>query len=346
MRRDRPRAVTVQSSLPKPLLDLPTMSQDAPVAAATPGTPIRRRKLVPRAMLALTLVLGLWIGWTEAPREVGRWYLAAAVEHRVNAAHLRRQRRSEEADRLAQAASVALQKALDWNPDCAEAYLIRAGWRASENRLEEAIEDCERALGLGANPWRVWERRSAINLERKQYRAAVDDQLAIYRAMRSRWWLKDAALVQLNQVAYFRAVGKQDLTLALQEINEVLQKTKRPVNELSYSERLQLMACLDTRGYILFLLDRPKEAINDMDEAATLAEIEVRDYGMRRRQRLYAATDLREFEIREPAQSYNLGVIFYHRSLVLAKLKHKKDAQRDWQMAKDLLGREPDETVF
>jgi hypothetical protein len=42
----------------------------------------------------------------------------------------------------------------------------------------------------------------------------------------------------------------------------------------------------------------------------------------------------------------NRAVFYYHRALVLEKLDRQSDAQKDLARARDLIGREPDETLF
>jgi tetratricopeptide (TPR) repeat protein len=303
-------------------------------------------------MFLVTLVLGLWLGYQEGPREIARWYLAAAMEHRELAAYHRRHDRSADAERHARAAEAALRKALAWDPASADAYVVRAGWHRQKNELEQALADYDRALALGGNDLAIRERRSVLYMQMKRYREAVEDQLAIYEHVRSQWWLKSAVPEQQNSLAYFRAVGKQDLHQALKEINEVLAgREKTPLKKLTLQQRSELMRWLDTRGYILYLLDRPKEAINDMDQAARLARSELAEmaHPVARQRRLHGTMELRdmqEFEAMEASMYYNYGVIFYHRSLVLEKLKHKKDAAEDRELARSLLGREPDESVF
>jgi len=303
-------------------------------------------------MFLVTLLLGVWLGIQEAPREIARWYLAAAMEHRELAAYHRRHDRSGEADRHAKLAVAALDKALSWAPDAPDAYLVRAGWWRQNDELEKALADYDRALELSGNAVEIRERRSVLYMQMKRYREAVEDQLAIFQHVRSHWWLKGEIPEQLNGLAYFRAVGRQDLHQALKEIKEVLaEREKTPLKELTLQDRSELMRWLDTRGYILYLLDRPKEAINDMDQAAQLARSELAGvtHPASRERRLHQTIELRdmqEFEASEASLRFNYGVIFYHRSLVLEKLKHKKDAAEDRKLARSLLGREPDESVF
>ena len=304
-------------------------------------------------MFLVTLLLGLWLGIQEAPREIARWYLASAMEHHELAAYHRRHGRSAEADRHAQAARAALQQSLGWDSDAADPYVVRAGWHLQKNEYPQALADYERALKFSGDSIAVRERRALLYVQMKRYREAVEDQLAVLERVRSDWWLKDAVPEQLNGVAYYRAVGKQDLHQALKEINQALSgREKTPIEKVSRKERGELMRWLDTRGYILYLLDRPKEAINDMDQAARLARIELAALAnpSERQSRLHASLDLRdmqEFEASEASLFYNIAVIYYHRSLVLDKLKHKKDAAEDRKLARALLGgREPDESVF
>ena len=48
------------------------------------------------------------------------------------------------------------------------------------------------------------------------------------------------------------------------------------------------------------------------------------------------------------AYSLHLGYItvFYHRALAHEKLGHTAAAAQDWKLARDWIGREPDETLY
>ena len=329
------------------------MSETSLAPASTTARPAsRRRPLFGRVLLIVSLLLGLWVGWLEAPREIARWYLAAAMEHRDEAEFHRRYNRQAEADRNSAAAEAALRRALAWDPNSAEAHVVRAGWHSRKNEPEQALADYARALQVGGDSISIRKHRSELYVQMKRYREAIEDQLAIYEQLRSNWWLRDSASNYLNGAAYLRAVANQDLHQALKEINQVLAGSdKTPLEKLSANERMEQMMWLDTRGYILYRLGRHKEAINDMDRAATLARARFAELSnpVERKRRLYASPklrDMREFQAGEASLFYNLGVIFYHRSLVLEKLKHKRDAAADRKLATQLLGVEPDESVF
>ncbi|HUE73505.1 MAG TPA: hypothetical protein VMP01_21690 [Pirellulaceae bacterium] len=310
------------------------MSQDAPVAAATPGTPIRRRKLVPRAMLALTLVLGLWIGWTEAPREVGRWYLAAAVEHRVNADYFRIIGRPQQAAQHAQLANSYLEKALHWNADDGQAYLHRAKWRLADSESAGALADCQAAERLGISSWQVAHTKQSALVNLRRNREAVEEALKLHADARRTWSAADDVMA-LNGVAYFRALSREDLPLALSEINSALGQLPAGSNDA---------AMLDTRGFILYEMGRYEEAVSDFKFAVAKADQEV--VRIRRPSALKSVVDYREFRIDQQSELRNWAVIYYHASLVLEKLNRWKEAKELRGKAKELLGREPDETVF
>jgi hypothetical protein len=46
------------------------------------------------------------------------------------------------------------------------------------------------------------------------------------------------------------------------------------------------------------------------------------------------------------ADDRSVAVIHYHRSLVLSALDRKDDAEKDVEIARKIIGREPDETLF
>src|SRR5262245_16013741 len=187
----------------------PEPSQPAPLSLP-PSRP--RRRLVARILLAAALLLGVWIGWQEMPREIARWYLAAAVEHRSQASFDRIHDRKAQADVHRRAAQTAMEQSLAWDPHSAEALATRANWHRAEGRLQDALDDCNRAIAVAGKSDSLLEQRSLIYMEMKRFEEAVADQQAIFEPMRSwswleRWWLADAFASQLNTVAYFRAVG-------------------------------------------------------------------------------------------------------------------------------------------
>jgi tetratricopeptide (TPR) repeat protein len=72
-------------------------------------------------------------------------------------------------------------------------------------------------------------------------------------------------------------------------------------------------AFLDTRGYLYYLLGRPKEALADLDAAIELAD---------------EPTDARERAA--------MGEIYYHRALIHEALGNGPEAEQDHRMSEQL----------
>jgi tetratricopeptide (TPR) repeat protein len=305
------------------------MSVDAPAtaAAAEPGAPRRRPKMMPRLMLAVTLALGLWIGWQEAPREVGRWYLAAAVEHRVNADYFRIIGRNEAAQRELQQAESAMSQALAWHPASGETYLERAKWRERDGRYEESLAGCEEATRLGMSDVAVAQLKANLLMHVGKPSEAVQQAEKIDAYTRRTWDPQDD-FVGLNAVAYFRSLAKEKLPEALTDIDSALRQF--PASEPD-------AGILDTRGFVLYQMGRYEEAMTVFKTAVPLADREV---SLRRNARPpVRSVHPREFTIENQQQVQGMAVIYYHASLVLEKLNRWKEAKELRGRAKELLGR-------
>jgi hypothetical protein len=58
------------------------------------------------------------------------------------------------------------------------------------------------------------------------------------------------------------------------------------------------------------------------------------------------SSSLREVKSEQTILAEAAAVIHYHRALVLAALDRKEDAEKDLAVARELIGREPDEALF
>lgn len=312
------------------------MSQAAPLTegplVAARKAP-RRRPLVARIMLGVTLALGAYVGWQEAPREISRWYLAAALEHRTESQHHRLHDRTASAEQERARANRALSKALAWNPSAGDMYLTRSLWREEEGDYEGALNDCQRQ-GAAYDPFALIVRRSSLlaHLERHQ-EAVKEAQKVLAMSQRQSGYTATA----LNYVAYHRALGKIDLPQALEEIERSFGKTPPVARDA---------ARLDTRGFVLYRMGRYREAIVDFDRAVAQVEGQIAVKRRTRSERMLRAIDYRNVELEDLADFRVYSVMYYHRSLVLQKLNRWKQANQDLRKAKELLGREPDEHLF
>src|SRR5262249_20077821 len=132
-----------------------------------------------------------------------------------------------------------------------------------------------------------------------------------------------------NERAYVRAVAGVELKDALDDVQRAIELAGRPV-----------AAYLDTRGYLYHLLNRQDEALQDLDQAITLAEAEgpwgLQPRGFRRA----GASELEMRRYRE-----NLSVLYHHRGQVHQSLGKEELSTRDFERGKEL-GYNPAAGVF
>src|SRR5262245_23166146 len=212
-------------------------SAPAPVPSAAPP---RRRPLLARVMFAVTLLLGLWLGIQEAPREIARWYLAAAMEHRLVARHEKLQQRASNADSPQSCADAALEQALKWNSRDGAIHLERAKWREEDGNYDAALADCEVA-GVEYDAYELGIRKTSVLAHLGRQQQAVQEAEKILATSQKTGW--PSRPVALNLVAYMRSLGKVDLGNALQEIEESFSGVSPAARDA---------ARLDTRGFILY----------------------------------------------------------------------------------------------
>lgn len=309
------------------------MSQAAEVMGGGPSLsikPPRRRSITARIMLVLTAALGAFVGWQEAPREIARWYHAAALEHRLEAQHYRFHGDAQAASQELERGKHALSKGLAWNPRDGDLYLTRALWLEEEGEYEAALRDCQKS-GVPYNSYLATIRTASVLTHLGRHQEAVREAQKTLEMSGVR---RESAL---NLVAYHRALGKVDLPQALKEIERSFGKLAPAAYDA---------ARLDTRGFILYRMGRYREAIVDFDRAVALVEAQLGRHRLERERDVLKAPDYRAVEAQELEMSRQNAVIYYHRSLVLQKLNRWKQANQDLRKAKELAGSEPDEHLF
>lgn len=297
-----------------------------PPRTPTPG--LWMFTLLLTAILVVPVVAGL------VPREIGRWYLASALE----------QRKVGEKDQ----AYAQLDQAIGWDKDEAVYYLQRANWRREDGQYQAALEDCNRAIdlvGTGGD--------SALALkfqfEALSSRAQILQHLGRHGAAIADWKQIDQMsttsgipprAVALNGLAYARAVGKLELKAGLAAADEALQLYPNADS------------ILDTRGFLRYELGDYPGALADLDKAVKGIEQSYAEVEKLRAARMKSDMDQRlmppdEQQFLDPeSNKQSVAVIRYHRSLVYDKLGRAKDAEKDRARVKELLGREPDATLF
>ncbi len=297
-----------------------------------PGPP-RRRIPGPFFWLLLLGVIGP-CAVPQVPKEIGRWKVASAIRLRENG--------------QPDAAYQKLEQASGWFSNSPELLLQRAEWKLADGQTEEALADAEKMLAA-AKENQLWLMVHASFVQHAGHFAkAIDDWKKVdEHSFRSGIPPRASAL---NGLAYSRALAKTDLDEAFKNATEALEHA--PDNP----------SILDTRGYIHHLKDDHEAALADLDKAVSgfKAELAAAEIEAKRRSMPAAFRRLANLQPKRLAEfspppdaatakertAYSAAVIYYHRSLVLAALDRTAESDKDRETARQLIGREPDETLF
>ena len=297
--------------------------QATPVAPQPGSMPPRRRRV--RLTLWLLLFLAVSFAIVQAPLEVGRWRLASAVRLR---------QKNEKA-----AAYAELEKAIASFPKSPELLLQRAEWRLQDGQRDEALADCDRAIELAGGNESAYRIRGELLFKAREFHGAVEDfkKVETYSRRSGRPPLHDA----LNQLAYAQALAKIDIEEALNKANEALDIMPADSQTAGTEEYYHRGMILDTRGYLFYLNKDYDKALEDMNDA--IKRIEER-LGKSAAGKGNLGTSLDSAGLKALAEG--TAVMYYHRSLVLAALDRNDEAEKDRAKARQLIGREPDESLF
>lgn len=292
-----PVPVSASSSLPE---------QSAP----EPQRPHWGNRLAICGILAMVLVP---FSFGFLPREVARWYAAAAT--------------TAEWDGNYDLAQERLAQAIAWDAENPEWYLTRALLHEEHGEYAAALADCDALLELQPENIEALKIHSMMCIHLGKPDAAINDWKQ-FRSLAER----DGTLhvSDYNDIAYFFALADRDLDEALVFINRAL------VND---PENYQL---LDTRGYVYYRLNKYAEARRDLDKAVADAKS---DLAKREHDIKTVITDPQRYQevlhaLRKPA-----AVIIHHRALVLEKLGLEAEAEIDRARVREL-GFTPDEHLF
>lgn len=286
--------------------------------SSTLPNPPRRQFTIRRLILLVLLAL---IGFSliaEIPQEIGRWQLAAALQAR-------------DAGQKDQA-YIKIENAFKRFPDNPFLLFQRASWKLADGDRDGAFADCDRAVELAGKSYWALEVRSQFLQYAGRFADAVTDlkevEVISQRSGRPR------RSESLNNLAYSRALAQIELDEALDNVEAALE-----LNPASATTR-------DTRGYILYLKGRYEEALKDMNFAVDGLKQEIKDSNRGISGKLRTA--LRSGPSLPGMDNLNrpLAVVCYHRALILLALGREQDAEADLNRVRELIGKEPDETLF
>jgi len=288
------------------------------------------------SLLFLAALVGACTAY-EAPREIGRWHLAAALNVRGTG----------EKD----AAYQKLAAAIAWFPKSPALLLQRAEWRLDDGERDEAFADCDRMLEVGGDR-QEWLRAHAQFLQNAgEFGRAVEDWKKINElSQRSGTPSRPDAL---NGLAYAQSLAEVELDEALENVNQAL--------ELQTTNN---DAILDTRGYIFHLKDQNIMALSDLDRAVKGLDPYVKPAREELAKEKAQPAEEDKLTTSQPKtlveiQSHlgtradqlagvvrSAAVIHYHRALILAALDRQQEADAERAFVRQLIGREPDATLF
>jgi tetratricopeptide (TPR) repeat protein len=275
-------------------------------AIVQPDEPVRQPKLSVRAKRLI--LIGLVVG-VVVPVVFGTQLLSFGRDLLAQWHSSRAQKKFQDHDLSGAVAELSC--AIEWSPDDIYLRCRRAAWRAEQQDLTGSIADWSDAI-------RMVESAIKLPLAQQQFIEMNRDSLASLYAQRG--WvyvrlrqtqqaLDDAnkavelspSSENLNSRAYSRAILNVELEEGLKDIKKALEEAGGNDPEL-----------LDTKGYLLHLLNRNDEALKDLERA-----IET----LNRFEPLPRATIMR-----------SLAVMYHHRGLIYQALGQNKEAQHDLKL--------------
>ncbi|HEY2412698.1 MAG TPA: hypothetical protein VGI40_10670 [Pirellulaceae bacterium] len=307
------------------------LSSSPPANGNQPGRP---RYRIPRPLFWIVL-FGFFIPYVvvQVPREIGRWHLASACQLRAKGE--------------AESAYEELDAAAYWFPNSPELLLQRAEWKLKDGKKEEALAEAEQVVTAGKESYRWLIVHASFVQHAGDFASAVEDWKKIEQfSLRSGIPSRATAL---NGLAYAQALANVDVDEALKNVDEALELVPKEPN------------ILDTRGFVYFRRGDYESALKDLDRAVkgldddlAVADEALGDEttpaGYRRAVDMMPKTlqEIYPVDAAAKRQIYATAaaVAHYHRSLALKALDRKEEAEKDWEIARKLIGREPDETLF
>lgn len=262
-----------------------------------PRSPGRKRLLI--GVLAFGLALPVVVGQLALPifrQAATGWLLDRAALHEVNG--------------RPEAAVAAMDRALAWQGDDVELLCLRASLRLEARDAAGAIADASQAIALAPTSPQPARIRALAQVVAGNADAAISDaELVIALSSPGD---PDA----LNHRAYIRALVGRDLPAALADIDTAI---------AAGGESPEM---LDTRGYVLHLLGRQQEAVDQLNLAIDAMQERRRELGLLvgRMERVELARRLRWID-------HSLAVMLHHRGLACRALGLAGQAEQDLSTA-------------
>ena len=298
-----------------------------------------RDRAAARSPRALIIILALIVGGTAlaitwGPREMARWYLAAA--------------RNAHEDLQYEDALKAANKGLEWHAQSPLLLRARAALRYELGDMQGSLEDYGQAIELAATPTAMNEADAQLLVGRAQtlqrldrYQEAIDDWTKVVEFRREQYEQNNDAASQynyaitLNNRAYTQGQGGIDIEGALKDIDRAI--------ELRGTEDDPVL--IDTLGYLLLLDGQHERALYHLETAVALAKVQDDEEREKLKERMQQVVDQRRFELRLKTLDEQYSVILHHRGEAYQATGELEKAKSDFAEA-EILGYNPAEGIW
>lgn len=224
-----------------------------------------------------------------------------------------------------------LDEVVEDDPQNVAALLLRAEWLLQESQADRALADLDRAVEISPDDRDLLRIRATVLLTVGRYDDAIRDTDTALASVATEDHIRRS--MYLNLSAYYRAIANQELTRAKEDIDEALKLVQ---------DEDSRMALLDTRGFVLYRMERYDEALADLNAAIPVADKELEQWDQ-----MKATISRRGHDIEAMAKKVyrNVAVIYYHRGLIYEALGQKEQAEADFAKVRGW-GLEPGEDLF
>ena len=210
-------------------------------------------------------------------------------------------------------------RALRWLGDDADLLCMRAMLRLEERDAAGCLEDAKRASAMAPTAVQPWRVRALVNVVLDDVDAALAAADMVVNL--SSPGDPDA----LNHRAYIRGLVGRDLPAALADIDRALAGREGGGRNATEDASPEM---LDTRGFLLHLLGRHREAVDQMNPAITAMQQNRRKLGL-----LAGRVDPVQLACRLRGLDHGMAVMLHHRALACRAVGLEEQAKQDFELA-------------
>jgi len=214
-------------------------------------------------------------------------------------------------------------RAVRWHGDEADLLCMRAMLRLEERDAPGSLEDAVQATAIAPTAVQPWRVRALVNVVVGDVEAALSAAEMVVNL--SAAGDPDA----LNHRAYIRGLVGRDLPEALGDIDRALESGDESSPEM-----------LDTKGFLLHLQGRHREAVDQLNLAITGMQQNRRKMGL-----LSGRVDPVQLACRLRGLDHGMAVMLHHRALACRAVGLEEQAKQDFELA-ERKGFDPSRGIF